>query len=284
MQAPAKINLYLNITGKRPDNYHTIQTIFYPIHNLYDQITITHTPQPNITITCNNPTIPTNKKNLCWQAANAFSKTTQTKPHWHIDLQKNIPIAAGLGGGSSDAATVLKILNNHHKQPLTPSQLNKLATTIGADVPFFLNPTPAIATSIGEQITPIPTNINLPIILINPLFPITAAWAYQHTSKKHWQNNTHTPQQQIQALKQNNINNIAKTTYNILQPTIIKKFPITKIIIQTLLQNRCLSANISGSGPTIFAICPNEQQQQVKKILQKKIPQTFWSYFSSDFP
>ena len=181
-KAPAKINLFLHITGKRADGYHTIQTIFLPLSKVADIITISATSETGIFITSDSTELPLDESNICYKAAEGFAKLAEIEPNWRIYIQKHIPIAAGLGGGSSDAAAVLKILNDNLKQ-VDQLKLHQLATELGADVPFFLNPVPSIATGIGDELQPIPMNMKLNLLLINPQFPISAKWGYQRFSE-----------------------------------------------------------------------------------------------------
>ena len=135
LPAPAKINLYLAVTGKQPDGYHTLHTLFCPV-DLADTITIELVPD-EISVTCNHPAVPEDKTNLADIAARMFLGKTQIDTGLHIHIDKQIPVAAGLGGGSSDAAAVLRGLNDHYQEPLSHRQLHMSATAIGADVPFF---------------------------------------------------------------------------------------------------------------------------------------------------
>ena len=180
METCAKVNLFLRITGKRPDGYHELENIFWPLSWLKDTVTVTLKPSGGISMECDAPGVPVDQSNLCWKAANAFLDATALPLSPHITLTKRIPVAAGLGGGSSDAAATLLELNKLAGNPLDSSSIHAIATKLGADVPFFLNPMPSLATGIGEILKPVPSQGSCHVFLANPQFPVPASWAYKH--------------------------------------------------------------------------------------------------------
>ena len=150
--APGKINLYLKVTGRRENGYHELESLFLPLTSPADDIAIDCDMLPGaITVGTSDMMIPGGLKNIAGKAADLWAKKTGTVPHWDINIAKNIPVAAGMGGGSSDAAAVLKLLNDHAGKPLNDTELRSAALELGADVPFFLDPRPAIMTGIGEK-------------------------------------------------------------------------------------------------------------------------------------
>ncbi len=154
--APAKINLALDVVGKRADGYHLLETVFQAI-SLYDRLEITLTEEGGIALTCNVPEIPCNEKNLVWKAANAFLKESGLSCGVCVHLEKHIPSQAGMGGGSSDAAAVLMGCNQLTGNPLSLDVLCRLGASLGADVPFFLYGGTAYAEGIGEKLMPLPS-------------------------------------------------------------------------------------------------------------------------------
>jgi len=150
-ESTCKINLLLNILGKRADGFHELETVMLPV-NVCDSIQIERTDVTGIQLTCNEPSLPTNAENLVVRAAKDFLQSTGINEGIRIHLEKRVPIAAGLGGGSSNAANTLLGLNELFGEPLSQSTLATLAAGIGSDVPFFLQPLPALATGRGEQI------------------------------------------------------------------------------------------------------------------------------------
>src|SRR5215471_12047279 len=152
-QSPCKINLLLNILGRRTDGFHELETVMYPI-SYFDQLTFAPRTE-GIQLTCSDPRLPNDSRNLVYRAATLFLNTAKVKTGVAINLRKNIPLAAGLGGGSANAATTLLGLNELFGQPLASEKLQALAASLGSDVPFFLQPKPALATGRGEQIQPL---------------------------------------------------------------------------------------------------------------------------------
>ncbi|MFA7231232.1 MAG: 4-(cytidine 5'-diphospho)-2-C-methyl-D-erythritol kinase, partial [Victivallaceae bacterium] len=135
LNTPSKINLLLKVTGRRADGYHELNTLFVPLKTPSDTITLEFSLDNGVSVDCSDESVPSGKDNICAQAANAYAEKTGISPGWKIHIDKHIPVAAGMGGGSSDAAAVLNLLNNHYRK-LSPSELAKLAVAIGADVPF----------------------------------------------------------------------------------------------------------------------------------------------------
>ena len=259
----SKINIYLQVTGKLPNGYNSIETVFLPLNAPKDSITIKCTNNHPLKITSNSTDIPLNENNICWRAAINYAKKSKVSPNWEIHIEKHIPISAGLGGGSSNAASVLKLLNEKY-QKLNKNQLQILAEELGADVPFFLNPCFSIGTHTGTQLTPL--NISIPkreIILINPLFPVSAAWAYKNRTEIH---NDNTSEKAIETfIKQPDF--FHKYFRNDLQPAVFKKFPILQIIKDDLLKHGACFAGMTGSGPTLFAL--PTQNVKVNTIISK---------------
>lgn len=178
--APAKINLSLRILGKREDGYHELETLMAPI-TLADEIQLQLIPDnifESVSLSCNDVALPTNKENLCVRAAYAFQDATNLRTPITISLQKKIPYGAGLGGGSSDAAAVLRGMNMLFEEPLCFEELHQIATTIGSDVPFFLDPKPRYCRGRGELLGEAVSLADWKLLLIKPPFPIAAAEAY----------------------------------------------------------------------------------------------------------
>ncbi|TAL02047.1 MAG: 4-(cytidine 5'-diphospho)-2-C-methyl-D-erythritol kinase, partial [Verrucomicrobia bacterium] len=182
--SPCKVNLLLNILGKRADGFHELETVMHPVHYC-DRLTFARAGA-GVQLTCSNPALPTDSTNLVHRAASAFLNAAQIKDGVRLHLDKKIPMAAGLGGGSGNAATALLGLNELFAHPLAPSKLDELAAQLGSDVPFFLQDKPALATGRGEKIqslAPFPALQGHHFILIHPGFGIATAWAYQTLAK-----------------------------------------------------------------------------------------------------
>ena len=175
--APAKINLFLQILGKRPDGYHEIHSLMQTI-NLYDTLRVT-TAESGISLTCDDPTLPSGPSNLAWRAARLLLDRSKLDSGVSIDLQKRIPTGAGLGGGSSDAAAVMKAINELHDLGISSQQMMEWGAELGSDIPFFFSSGTALASGRGEKIESIDTFMGYFVLLIIPNFPISTKDAYQ---------------------------------------------------------------------------------------------------------
>ncbi len=177
-QSPCKVNLVLNVLARRADGFHELETLLQPLP-LYDRLTFERA-EVGIQLTCNIPNLPTDSQNLVWRAAAMFLEAAGIRAGLRIDLQKEIPLAAGLGGGSGNAAATLLGLNEMFDCPLSAERLNQIAASLGSDVPFFLQNNPALATGRGEKIQPLEPFAALPgaaLLLVHPGFGVSTPWA-----------------------------------------------------------------------------------------------------------
>ena len=251
MKTCAKINLFLKVLGTRADGYHELETVFLPISELFDDVTVTPSGQPTLSLSCNMPELET-EGNLCLKAARAFCSRTGLPQAFHVDLVKRIPVAAGLGGGSSDAAATLLPLNGFLEKPLPHGELVKLAASVGADVPFFLNPTPSAATGIGDILSPMPLSSQLNVLVVSPGIPIPVKWAYDHCLPQP----AATLDEFRQACASASAEDISKLCHNDLEYAIFDKFPLLVMMRDHLLAKGALTVHVSGSGSSLFAILP----------------------------
>ncbi len=254
VNAIAKINLYLDVLARRGDGYHEIATVFMPLAAPTDVITLAAGSAGELSVACAHPGVPGGPENLCWKAATAFAQEARLEPAWRLDLGKHIPVAAGLGGGSSDAAAVLLALDRQYPAAVAPARLAALAARLGADVPFFLNPQPALGRGIGEILTPVACGRPLEVVLVNPGFPVPAAWAYAQRGR------VPVPaapplQEMLTALAGGEPAAVAALTYNALEYAVLDKFPLVRLLRDELLAQGCLCAHVSGSGPTVYGLC-----------------------------
>ena len=243
--APAKINLSLKILGRRDDGFHEIETLIARI-SLYDEINIDKDDaKEGIEFRCDDPSVPQGDDNLAVQAARAFFAATKFKPAILIELKKQIPHGAGLGGGSSDAATTLLALNQLFDANLTRGELAKLGATAGSDVPFFIFESTALCRGRGELVTPIQLPEKLSILLLKPAFAVPTEWAYSH-----WHDSREIPGVQYAAQQ------FADQTFiNDLEHPVIEKFVfLAQLKMWLLSQPEVGAALMSGSGSTMFAV------------------------------
>ena len=258
-EAPAKINLYLAIKGKRPDGFHELETRMLKI-TLADRLHLTR-QDSGITVQCPESGLPTGEGNLVHRAAKGFLTALGTGGV-HIVLEKKVPVAAGLGGGSSDAAAVLRGLNTLYGLPFSFGQLVELARPLGADVPFFVHDcTTAWATGIGDEIHAEDISFSGWIVLVNPGFAVSTKWVYE--------NFTLTTSGNPYILGRDFVHGNKACAgpgnlplYNELEAVTIGKYPELGRIKDELLADGAHGALMSGSGPTVFGLFANEAQAQ----------------------
>ena len=250
MKVPGKVNLYLKVTGKRPDGYHELSTLFLPLSGPADEVTLEPGP-PGIELVSD---FRAEGDNLMLRAARRYAERAKLEPAWRLTLVKNIPVAAGLGGGSADAAAVLRLLNERYRA-LDPSALTALAAELGADVPFFLEPGAAVASGIGDRLTPLGAIPPLPLVLVNPRFPVSARWAYQALDPARiGAEGTGRLERLVAAVKRGDPAAAAAELCNDLAPALYRKFPLLRELRDFLLAEGALGSEITGSGSTIFAV------------------------------
>ena len=255
LETPGKINLYIEIKGKRPDSWHELLTLFYPVRSLSDRIGLSF-GGAGIRVRCRVPGVPVNDDNLIVKAVKAFyAAAGQPCPGMEITLDKHIPVAGGMGGGSSDAGAVLRLLQQYSDCPLSPEKLAAAALSVGSDVPYFLDPVPAVARGRGEILTPVDLLEDLPLLLIPGIFPISAAWAYRH-----WQDfpqpNLSDLDDLLRLLNAGDYAGAGRLLRNDLEPAALRKFPLLAKFA-ALLRESGGAPLMSGSGSTMFALFPD---------------------------
>lgn len=261
LSSPCKINLLLNILGRRADGFHELETILQPVA-LHDTLRV-ETTDEGISLACNDPLVPTDATNLVCRAAAAFLQVTGLKTGLHFELEKRIPSAAGLGGGSGNAATTLLALNQLWKQPLPVAELARLAATLGSDVPFFLLGGPALATGRGELVQPLaklPALQNVWVLLIHPGFGVATPWAYRELANFPAALNGQPGRaaRLVEALRNGTLADAATDFYNSLEAPVLNKYPILRLYQEFCREHGALAAMMSGSGSTTFALTTSE--------------------------
>lgn len=259
-EAPAKINLYLAIKGKRADGLHDLETRMVKI-TLADRLHLTKRDF-GITVHCPESNLPTGEDNLVYRAAQSFFVTLGTGGGVHIVLEKKVPIAAGLGGGSSDAAAVLRGLNTLYGSPFSVMALVDLARPLGADVPFFVDECIAAwATGIGSDIQAEAVDPAGWIVLVNPGFPVSTKWVYENFTLTREGNPYILGRDFVhghnECVKLGNL-----PLYNDLEAVTLGKYPELGRIKDELMADGACGALMSGSGPTVFGIFENKAQAQ----------------------
>ncbi|MEJ0088244.1 MAG: 4-(cytidine 5'-diphospho)-2-C-methyl-D-erythritol kinase [Limisphaerales bacterium] len=259
-KSPCKVNLLLNILGKRADGFHELETVMQPV-NVCDELTFERSGS-DLRLSCSNPELPTDAKNLVHRAATAFLTAANISDGICIHLQKNLPLAGGIGGGSANAAVTLAALNELFDFPLRPEKLHELAAALGSDVPFFLYDQPALATGRGEKVELLqnfPALRGKVFLLIHPGFGISTPWSYQNLSRfpEALNGRRGRAQELISKLKANDLSAAADGFYNSLEAPAFEKFPILALYKDFLRENGALVSLMSGSGSTTFAIVKN---------------------------
>lgn len=284
IKAFAKINLGLRVLDKRENGYHNIETVLQTI-SLFDQLDIS-IGNASIVVTSDNPGLPQDETNLCYKASKIFLEESGHKRGVHINLQKNIPISAGLGGGSSDAASVLTGLNILFSFPFKKNEIRKMAINIGSDIPFFIDGGTAFVTGRGEIIKPIKPGPFLNYLVVFPGFGIDTKWAYDKINFLTKRENY------IKVLNCNfdveDIKNNKMLLKNDFEEVMLREYAKLREVRRFLIQNGAASVSLSGSGSSIYGIfddmkkmdraCTNlaEEGYWVKKVFSirsSEIPQ-----------
>lgn len=258
--APAKVNLSLRVVGRRADGYHELETWMQKLA-LYDEICLQPTSDPGIQLVCSTPEVPSDHSNLAWKAADVFiSKSSRFSPQGlHIRLKKNIPAAAGLGGGSSDAGAVLRGLNRLCNYEFSEQQMVDMARPLGADVPLFaVEHSAVLATGVGDIMEPVPSLDNYTYILVNPNFEVSTKWVFETFALTSENENS------ILAgfRKDESTSMSLKNMHNDLERITSGKFPEIEQMKERLLQAGASTAMMSGSGPTVFGLFPDADSEE----------------------
>jgi 4-diphosphocytidyl-2-C-methyl-D-erythritol kinase len=259
--SPCKVNLLLNILGKRPDGFHELETVLQPV-NLCDRLTLERRGG-QVELSCDNAALPLDGRNLVHRAATAFLAAAKIGDGVRLRLEKKIPLAAGLGGGSGNAATTLLALNELFGRPLPAAKLGELAAALGSDVPFFLQNRPALATGRGEIVQPLdpfPALQGKAFLLIHPGFGISTPWAYQQLARfpEALHGRPGRAAKLIAGLRSNDWPAGADGFYNSLEAPALEKYPVLALYQEFLRARGALAALMSGSGSTTFAVVENQ--------------------------
>ncbi len=272
IKAPAKINIGLSVLSKREDGFHNLSTLFYPIKDLFDMLTFELSSE--FSFNCSDPSLPVGEENLVVKAKNLLEQVSGKKLNAKIDLIKNIPSQAGLGGGSSDAAAALISLNELFRLNLKSDHLLDLALKLGSDVPFFLRSLPAIGTSRGEILERVDLEITEPILIINPRINVPTKEAFKNIIPKNYQPD-------YRSLIQNE-----KLNYGLMKDTVTNDFekhvfeihPEIETIKKDLYSLGAEFALMSGSGSTVYGIFKDLKDAESAK---KSFPTNYLCFLSN---
>ena len=269
LKARAKINLGLDVVRKREDGYHEVRMIMQMI-NLYDKITMRRITESGIRVTTNLPYLPVNEDNLVYRAAKLLMDEFQVTEGVEIELQKYIPVAAGMAGGSSDAAAVMVGVNRIFHLGLTKKQLMERGVKIGADVPFCIMRGTALAEGIGEVLTPLPAMPHCSLVIAKPKIHVSTKFVYGNLKASELKEHPDIDGQ-VQALREGSLEQLVAKMGNVLETVTVPAYPVIDEIKKTMLKNDAMGAMMSGSGPTVFGIFEREERaQEVCRLLKKE--------------
>lgn len=275
LKALAKINLGLDVVRRREDGYHEVRMIMQTIH-LYDKLDIQKTKEEGITIASNLSYVPTNENNLVYKAGKLLMDEFDIKEGVSVDLQKRIPVAAGMAGGSSDAAAMLYGMNELFGLGLSRQQLMDRGVKIGADVPYCLMRGTALAEGIGERLTSLPPMVKCPVLIAKPQISVSTKFVYENLKLN--EETVHPDiDQLVTDIENKDLHAIAGHMGNVLESVTIPEYPIIAEIKEQMLQSGAINSMMSGSGPTVFGLFEDEEvakkayDDMVKSGLAKQI-------------
>ncbi len=251
VKVPAKINLCLSVLGKRSDGYHEVEMLMQMV-GLYDEVTVARRGQ-GVNVRCDNSAVPSGEANIAWKAAAAMLSLLGSNAGLAIEIRKAIPVAAGLGGGSGDAAAVLVAANRLLQTGLNRERLAQVGAELGMDVPFFLYGPTALARGRGEMLTELAPLPKFSVLLVNPGFETPTAWAYKNLNLRL------TKKVDCNKIARLAVRNMAESLYNDLETVTAATYPVISTIKEALLSRGAIGACMSGSGPTVFGIFETEE-------------------------
>lgn len=259
IKAPAKVNLTLDVTGKRPNGYHDLKMIMQTI-SVFDEIKLSLTEEEKIDLHMNKELpdkIPA-EKNLVYKAAALMKEKFDIKGGFDIELQKNIPAAAGLAGGSSDCAATLIAINEVCELGLTTQELCDIGVKLGADVPFCIRKGTMLSEGIGEILTPLTPFKDVWVVLVKPDISVSTAYVYTHLDLPNLKYHPDT-EKAIECIGNGDISGLSNVLSNVLETVTVPEYPVLTEIKEFLVQNGAAGSLMSGSGPTVFGIFKNKE-------------------------
>ena len=276
LRAPAKLNLYLKVISRRPDGYHNIVTLFEKI-NLFDEITLKATPKKSIHIKCDHPDVPRGPKNLVYKVAEKLQRDFSVNQGVEITIKKRIPVAAGLGGGSSNAATVLKGLDRLWNLKISPKRMLKYAYSVGSDVAFFLYDTSwALGTQRGEKIRPLNLRTKLFHVLVVMKIPLYSWEVYGLLRNWRLTKKVDDVRILLHYLRKKDFPSASRYLKNDLERPVFDLCPRLLMLKNELRGLQTQGVMISGSGPALFGITATRKQaEDIKFKMRKRFKQVF---------
>lgn len=267
LKAHAKINLSLDITGKREDGYHLLEMVMQTL-DLHDEIEISEI-QEGIQVTCDKDYVPVDERNIAYKAAKLLMELKKIEKGVRIDITKKIPVAAGLAGGSTDAAAVLKGMNELFNLGMSVEELMEAGLKLGADVPFCIEGGTCLCEGIGEIITPLKPFEGHIVLLVKPSFGVSTRDAYGAFELDKINRHVDTDKL-IRAMNEDDLKGMSYFSRNLLENVVLRRYPILKNIKQSMSKSGAVITLMSGSGPTIYGIFTDAQKaESAAKALHK---------------
>lgn len=274
INAPAKINIGLDVVGKREDGYHEVKMIMQSIR-LFDRLTLTRKKDPGVRLTTNLKFLPTDDNNLIVKSAKMLMKEFNLEGGLTINLEKRIPVAAGMAGGSTDAASTMIAINQMYELGLSNSQLMKRAVKIGADIPYCIMKGTALAEGIGEKLSTIPKLPNCTILIVKPKIHVSTREVYAGLTLD--ENTVHPDiDMMVEDMKKKDIISLCSHIGNILESVTIPMYPEIAEIKDFMMKNGAKGSLMSGSGPTVFGIYTDKDAAvKAKEAALKQFEKSF---------
>ena len=270
LKAMAKINLGLDVIRRREDGYHQVRMVMQTVR-LHDSLFLRKIKTPKIKMTTNLSYLPENEDNLAYRAARLLREEFKLEEGIYIELNKHIPVAAGLAGGSSDAAAVLFGVNRMFRLNLSLKELMERGVTLGADVPYCLMRGTALAEGIGEDLSPLPAMPSCTVLLAKPPINVSTQFVYENLNLE---NVIHPAiDEQLAALRKGDLRSVAASMGNVLETVTIPHYPVIEDIKNVMKEAGSLNAMMSGSGPTVFGLFENQAaaRKAYHEILDKDL-------------
>jgi 4-diphosphocytidyl-2-C-methyl-D-erythritol kinase len=266
VQTSAKVNFALEVLARRPDGYHDVATVMHTV-DLFDRLTLE--TAPTLSLETDDPALPTDERNLIVRAGMLLREVSGVQAGARIQLRKRIPVAAGLGGGSSDAAATLWGLNRLWGLRFTRARLEELAVRLGMDVPFFLTGGPALGTGRGEFVEPLKLGGGYALVLVNPRVALSTREVYERVPAA-WRAEPTGARRLIEALRTRNPVRVAAALTNHLETFVEPVFPLIERMKAALLAAGALGALMSGSGPTVFGMARSlDHARQIRRRISR---------------
>ena len=268
LKAHGKINLSLDVLGRRDDGYHEVKMIMHTV-GLYDSIYIRREREKGIRMECNLSSLPTNEENLMVRAAKAIMDEFSIEEGLSLRLMKRLPVAAGMAGGSADAAAVFHGINQLFHLNLSTEELEKRAVKLGADIPFCLHKGCYLSEGIGEKLCKLPSLPPCTILLVKPAFSLSTKLIYENLHLENITDAEHPDvDRMIKELESGSLEDICALGDNLLEKVSISLRPEIQVLKDFFIKEGALLSLMSGSGPTVFGIFPEKEKEKAKMILQ----------------